>query len=269
MCSKFSYQRFLRTESFNLANVMNRRKLEVCCYTAQSAILAEEAGAHRIELCDNFAEGGTTPSFATIMHVIEKLQIPVNVIVRPRGGDFLYSELEYEIIKEDVRKIKDLGANGLVVGFLTADGEIDLQRIKEVKEIAGAMEVTFHRAFDMCSNPFKALHQLIEVGITRILTSGTQNTAMEGVKLISQLVKKAQGNISIMPGSGVNDKNISMLMQQTNANEYHSSAKTFIQGKMQYQNEWVSMSAKVCSEEFRYISVDQEQIRNMVSIISR
>jgi len=247
---------------------MIQRKLEICCYTAESAVLAKNAGAHRIELCDNYKEGGTTPSFATIKKVIDKVDIPVNVIVRPRGGDFLYSELEYEIIKEDIRQIKDLGANGVVVGFLKSDGEIDLQRTKEIVELAEDMEVTFHRAFDMCNDPFKALDQLIELGITRILTSGAQNTAMEGVELISQLVKKAQDKIIIMPGSGVNDKNIETLIEQTNVTEFHSSAKTFLHGKMHYQNQSVSMSGSVNPEEFKHISVDQEQIKTMLKALS-
>lgn len=246
---------------------MGCRKLEICCYTAESAILAEKSGAHRIELCDNYAEGGTTPSFATINTVLERLSIPVNVIIRPRGGDFLYSELEYEIIKEDVKQIKSLGANGVVIGFLSANGEIDLNRAKEIIDLAGGMEVTFHRAFDMCSNPFNALDQLIEIGVTRVLTSGGRNTASQGVELIAKLVQKSNNRIIIMPGSGVNDKNIEALINQTNAIEFHSSAKTFIQGKMNYQNETVSMSGSSNPEEFKHISVDQEQIKAMLNIL--
>lgn len=246
---------------------MTDRKLEICCYTAESAILAEAAGAHRIELCDNYAEGGTTPSFATIQKVVDNLEVPVNVIVRPRGGDFLYSELEYAIIKEDVRKIEELGANGVVVGFLTANGEIDLSRTEAIMELADNMEVTFHRAFDMCKDPYKALDQLIELGVIRILTSGRMNSALEGADLIGKLVQRAQNNIIIMPGGGVNEKNISELIHSTNALEYHSSAKTFIQGKMDFQNQSVSMSGSTNSEEFRHISVDQEQIREMLKIL--
>ena len=246
---------------------MTDRKLEICCYTAESAILAEAAGAHRIELCDNYAEGGTTPSFATIQKVIENLEAPVNVIVRPRGGDFLYSKLEYEIIKEDIRKIKTLGANGVVVGLLTADGEIDLGRTEAIMELVGNMEVTFHRAFDMCKDQYKALDQLIELGVTRILTSGRMNSALEGADLIGKLVQKAQNNIIIMPGGGVNEKNISELIHTTNALEYHSSAKTLVQGKMDFQNELVSMSGNANSKEFNHISVEQEQVKSMLKIL--
>jgi copper homeostasis protein len=247
---------------------MTNRILEICCYTAESAVLAEKAGAHRIELCDNYSEGGTTPSFATIKYVVQRLNIPVNVIVRPRGGDFLYSESEFEIIKEDVRQIKALGANGIVIGFLLPDGEIDVERTAEIISMAGNMEVTFHRAFDMCSDPFKALEQLIDIGVTRILTSGLKKRALEGVELIAKFIEKAEDRIIIMPGSGVNEKNISELIQLTNAMEYHSSAKTFVQGNMQYQKESVSMSGSANSEEFRHISVDQEQIRAMLNILN-
>ncbi|WP_462281032.1 copper homeostasis protein CutC [Salinivirga cyanobacteriivorans] len=247
---------------------MINRKLEICCYTAESAILAEAAGAHRIELCDNYAEGGTTPSFATIQKVVDNLDIPVNVIVRPRGGDFVYSEMEYAIIKEDVRQIKALGANGVVLGFLKSDGEIDIKRTKEIVSFAGNMEVTFHRAFDMCSDPFKALEQFIDIGVTRILTSGLKKRAMEGVELIAKFIEKAEDRIIIMPGSGVNDKNLAELIQQTNATEFHSSAKTFIQGKMQFQNESVSMSGRSNPEEFKHISVDQEQVNAMLKILN-
>ncbi|HKK60394.1 MAG TPA: copper homeostasis protein CutC [Salinivirga sp.] len=247
---------------------MTNRKLEICCYTAESAILAEAADAHRIELCDNYAEGGTTPSFATIQKVVDNLDIPVNVIVRPRGGDFVYSEIEYAIIKEDVRMIKELGANGVVVGFLSANGEIDLSRTKTIIEIVGNMEVTFHRAFDMCKDPYRALDQLIDLGVTRVLTSGAQNTAMEGAELIAKLVEKAGDKISIMPGSGINAENISKLLAHTNAFEFHSSAKIFVQGNMQYQNQEVSMSGSSNPEEFNHISVDYEQIRAMLKVLN-
>ncbi|ALO14112.1 Copper homeostasis protein CutC [Salinivirga cyanobacteriivorans] len=247
---------------------MINRKLEICCYTAESAILAEAAGAHRIELCDNYAEGGTTPSFATIQKVVDNLDIPVNVIVRPRGGDFVYSEIEYAVIKEDVRMIKDLGANGVVVGFLSANGEIDLSRTKTIIEMVGNMEVTFHRAFDMCKDPYRALDQLIELDVTRILTSGQMNSALEGADLIGRLIKKAQNNISIMPGSGVNAQNLDALIAQTNATDFHSSAKTFIQGKTNFQDQAVSMNGSTNPEEFRHISVDQEQVRAMLKVLN-
>ena len=206
-------------------------KLEICCYSLGSAIIAEQAGADKIELCDNYSEGGTTPSYATIKKTVKNLAIPVNIIVRPRGGDFLYSEAEYEIIKEDVKIINKLNANGIVIGFLKPNGEINIERTQEIIGLAKPMEVTFHRAFDMCHNPILAMEQLIKLGVTRILTSGARNKAMEGIELITNLVKKSENRIIIMPGSGINETNIEQLALQTGASEFHSSAKNLKEAK--------------------------------------
>lgn len=248
---------------------MIKRKLEICCYTAESALSAAQAGAHRIELCDNVAEGGTTPSWATIKQVVKQLQIPVNVIVRPRGGDFLYSDADYHIIKEDIAQIKLLGANGVVIGFLTPEGEIDLQRTAEIIAIASPLEVTFHRAFDMCRDPFVALNQLKELGVTRILTSGGFANVEKGSHVIAQLVQHANNDIIIMPGSGINDKNLRSLINITEANEYHSSAKMFVKGGMLFKNREVSMSGNDVSDESRHISVDTPQIKRMLGILNK
>ena len=246
---------------------MTKRKLEICCFTAESALNAAKAGANRIELCDNIAEGGTTPSYATIDWVVKQLQIPVNVIVRPRGGDFLYSNIEYHLIKEDIAHIKALGANGIVIGFLTSTGEIDLQRTAEIIKLAAPMEVTFHRAFDMSINLFIALEQLKELGVKRILTSGGYANAEKGAHIIAQLVQKANDEIIIMPGSGINSENLEGLIDLTKANEFHSSAKVFVEGGMQFKNNNISMSGNDTPNEFRHISVDSTQIETMLRIL--
>jgi len=246
---------------------MPKQKLEICCYTVESALLAEEAGADRIELCDNFPEGGTTPSFAAIEMAVQKLTIPVNVIVRPRGGDFLYSETEFEIIKRDVAKIAELNVNGIVVGFLNADGTIDTERTATIVEMAKPMEVTFHRAFDMCRDPFQALGQLKSIGIKRILTSGGKNKAAKGLELLAELVKKAGEDIIIMPGSGVNHKNIESILEQTRAVEFHSSAKTFLKSKMRCFNDAIDMGGNGNGDEYSIISVDTEMISKMATAI--
>ncbi len=238
------------------------RKLEICCYSVESAILAEQAGADRIELCENFSEGGTTPSYATIKIAVKKLQIPVSVIIRPRGGDFLYSDIEYELVKEDVKISKELGVNSIVVGFLISDGSIDIQKTKEIVDLARPMEVTFHRAFDRCKDPFEALEQLIEIGVKRILTSGQRNKATEGIRLLQQLVEKAQDRIIIIPGSGVNDKNISNLISETKVVEYHSSAKTLMPSRMGFQQKNIHMGSKEGNENL-IISVDTDMIKEM------
>ena len=244
-----------------------KRKLEICCYSVESAINAERSGADRIELCDNYLEGGTTPSYATIKYSVEKLNIPVNVIVRPRGGDFLYSDIEYEIIKQDVLAAKKLNANGIVIGFLTSSGEIDIEKTKEIVELAKPLEITFHRAFDMCKDPLKAIDQLKKIGITRILTSGAKNTVIEGINLLAKLVKKAGNEIIIMPGSGVNEANLSKLIQKTKAIEYHSSAKTFDNSKMNYFNQDISMGGIDTVNEFSKITVDPKKIKKMIEIL--
>lgn len=245
-----------------------KRILEVCCYSAKSAILAEQANAQRIELCDNFTEGGTTPSYATIKHCLENLKIPINVIVRPRGGDFLYSDDEFEIIKEDVCVIKELGANGIVIGFLKANGEIDLKKTIEVVELVHPLEVTFHRAFDMCNDHFKALEELKNIGIKRILTSGGMNTAYEGVDLLTQLVKQAKDEIIIMPGSGINEKNLLEVMQKTGATEFHASAKMFVKSQMEYFNPHIFMGGDQSIDEYKKISVNSDQIKAMIKILN-
>lgn len=246
---------------------MIKKKLEICCFSVESAINAEKFGADRIELCDNYSEGGTTPSYAAVKLALNKLGIPLNVIVRPRGGDFLYSEFEYEIIKEDVLAIKELHTNGVVVGFLKPNGEIDLERTREIVDLAKPMEVTFHRAFDMCREPLSALEQLKDTGVTRILTSGAQSTVMEGVDLLTELVKKAGDNISIMPGCGVNDKTLGELIEKTNAREFHSASKRFEHSAMKYVNKNVSMGGVDGVNEYQKVSVDGEKIKAMAHIL--
>lgn len=248
---------------------MPRPILEICCYSVESAMHAEQSGADRVELCDNYPEGGTTPSYGAIQLALKRLTIPVNVMVRPRGGDFLYTEAEYEIMKKDVSAIRKLGANGVVVGFLKPDGEIDPDRTREIVGLARPLEVTFHRAFDMCRNPLSALVRLKETGIARILTSGARNTVMEGIELLAELVEKAGDEISVMPGCGVNDKTLGELLKRTGAGEYHSAAQTFEESRMKYHNPHVTMGGVEGVDEYRIVSVDEEQIKTMLRILEK
>lgn len=245
-----------------------KRKLEICCYSVESAIAAESAGADRIELCDNYSEGGTTPSYASIKYSINQLKIPVNVIVRPRGGDFLYSDIEYETIKQDVLAIKKLSANGIVIGFLTSAGKIDIEKTREIVNLSKPMEVTFHRAFDMCNDQVKALEQLKKIGITRILTSGAKDTVSEGIELIAELVKKAGNEIIIMPGSGINKNNLKEIIQKTKVLEFHSSAKSFEKSKMNYFNKAINMGSVNSINEFSRIAVDTTEVKKMIEILN-
>ncbi len=199
--------------------------------TTKSAV---DGGADRIELCANLAEGGTTPSLGTIKRCREAFNVSLYPIIRPRGGDFLYNKDEYEIMLQDVRLCKHLGCDGVVTGMLNMDGSIDVARTSELIELAYPMGVTFHRAFDRCIDPFEALEELIEIGCERILTSGQQPTVNEGVELIAELNRKADGRIIIMPGSGVRKENIKMLAEKTGCVEFHSSLRSKTKSPMQF-----------------------------------
>lgn len=242
--------------------------LEICCYSVESAIEAQNKGANRIELCDNYSEGGTTPSYGSIQLAVNKLNIPINVIIRPRGGDFLYSDVEYETIKLDIAILKKMKINGIVIGFIKSNGDIDTERTREIVELAKPLEVTFHRAFDMCRNHFFALEQLTEIGVKRILTSGAKDRAIDGVDLITKLIKKADNKIIIMPGSGINANNLMEIMDKTKANEFHSSAKTFEESKMKFfNNNNISMGGVKSIDEFKKVKVDPLSIEQMIRIL--
>ncbi|WP_118194573.1 copper homeostasis protein CutC [Albibacterium indicum] len=211
-------------------------KLEICAGSYKSALIAQEAGADRIELCENLNEGGTTPSFGTLQLVKENITIDINVLIRPRSGDFLYTESEFEIMKEDVLFCKKLGFNGVVIGILLFDGSIDIDRTKTLVQLAKPMSVTFHRAFDVCNNPETALEAIIEAGCDRLLTSGLKNTAIEGSATLKQLIEQANDRIIIMPGSGVKSTNIKFLKELVPAIEWHASAKSIFPSQMEYHN---------------------------------
>ncbi len=236
-------------------------KLEIACYNYESAVLAEKAGADRIELCDNYFEGGTTPSYGTISLTVKRLKIPVNIIIRPRGGNFIYTDDEFEIMKEDIKIAKEIKANGIVIGLLNKKGEVDFERTKELIELAKPLEITFHRAFDVTNDPFKALDDLINLGVDRILTSGTEKTAEKGIKLISELIKKAGNRITIMPGSGIRENNIQLIARKTGATEFHSSAMTFIK-KDNLSGTNVNIGSSE-NDESMIVSVDQKVISGM------
>ena len=195
---------------------------EACVGNYKEAVLAEERGANRIELCDNLMEDGTTPSYGTIKKTIEKLEIPVMVIIRPCGGDFSYTKDELEIMKYDVQMCKDLGASGVVIGALK-DSKVDEVIIRELVSIAKPMTITFHMAFDEIEDKYSAIDQLINLGIDRILTKGGNGNAILGKDILRDLVKYANGRISIIPGKGVNKENRDFILEYTGASEIHGS----------------------------------------------
>lgn len=211
--------------------------LEICCYSFTAASIAAEAGADRIELCADAGEGGTTPGYGTLKQVRESIRIPVFPILRPRGGDFYYSDTELDIIKSEILLCRELGFEGVVTGALEADGQINLSLLGRLVELAYPMEVTFHRAFDRTAHPFDALETIIRAGCSRVLTSGRVPSAPEGAALLAQLVGQAGDRIVIMPGSGVRAHNIADIAQRTGAVEFHSSASTPRPTEMTYINE--------------------------------
>ncbi|WP_026770159.1 copper homeostasis protein CutC [Asinibacterium sp. OR53] len=234
--------------------------LEIAVFNIQSALLAATAGAHRLELCENPYDGGTTPSYGTLKTVREKISIPVFPIIRPRGGDFLYNDAEYEVICKDVQLCKELGFDGVVIGLLHADGSIDKEWTKKLVDLAYPMEVTFHRAFDRAAHPLQALEDIIACGCNRILTSGQVPNAWDGRELIKQLVEKADDRIIIMPGSGVRSSNIKALADFTGAKELHSSARELTPSGMQFQT--TSMQ-----ENLQNTIVDTTEIKKMLAAL--
>ncbi|GAB4191609.1 MAG: copper homeostasis protein CutC [Thermoflexibacter sp.] len=241
--------------------------LEICIDSVHSAIEAEKGGADRVELCNNLFEGGTTPSAGSITLCRKHIQIGLFVLIRPRGGDFLYSDLEFEIIKKDIKVAKNLGADGIVVGILKADGTIDQERMSIIMEHCHPLPVTFHRAFDMSVEPFQALEDIIGLGASRILTSGQERSAFEGTDLLADLVKKANQRIIIMAGGGVTERNIPKIHRLTGITEFHSSARKNVNSNMQYQQNQVSMGGELRMPEFINSFADAEKVRKMKELL--
>lgn len=237
------------------------KMLETIAFTIESCHIAQDCGAHRIELCSGAAEGGTTPSAGFIKAARKILRIPLYVMIRPRGGDFLYSKDEFDLMETDIRLCKNLGCDGVVFGMLNTDGSID-KRIARLNERAYPMGVTFHRAFDRCSHPSAALEKIIEYGCERILTSGQQPTAVEGASLIADLIKQAGNRVIIMPGSGVRSDNVKELAERTGAREFHTSARAIKTSEMQYSNAGMK-------ETLQAVTVDANEIQSFIKVLSQ
>lgn len=218
---------------------------------------AVEGGADRIELCAALSDGGTTPSYGTILQCREAFDVDLYPIIRPRSGDFFYTEEEYQIIFKEVKLCKELGCDGVVIGLLNADGTIDIKRTEALIQAAYPLEVTFHRAFDRCKDPFKALEQLIAIGCQRILTSGQQPTVMEGLDNLVQLVKAANERIIIMPGSGLRKDNIKLLAEKTGAIEFHSS----LRGKARTQMQYIHPAFTNSEESYTNPAINPEEVK--------
>ena len=219
-------------------------RFEICANSVASCVAAQEGGADRVELCAGIPEGGTTPSYGMIRNARESISIALNVIIRPRGGDFLYNESEIQEMIYDIQTAKQLGADGLVFGCLNPDGTIDMKAMSRLMKAAGDTPVTFHRAFDHTNDPMKALEDIISLGCARILTSGCRPTALEGAELLSRLVKKAGERIIIMPGCGVRESNIAEIARLSGAKEFHFSARESVESGMIFRNPEVAMGSE-------------------------
>ncbi|HCT29482.1 MAG TPA: copper homeostasis protein CutC [Bacteroidales bacterium] len=240
--------------------------LEICANSLQSAINAQKAGAQRIELCENLEQGGTTPSYGLLAQTRKHLNIKINVLIRPRSGDFLYSDLEYQVIQDDIRMAKQLGADGVVCGILLPNGDVDVERTKILVELSKPMSFTFHRAFDFTNDPFKALEDIISIGADRILTSGQQPTAIQGLHLIWDLIKTAKGRIIIMPGSGVKAENIEYLTE-TGATELHMSGTDLVESGMTFRKPGMTLGNP--NGDYCLIESNIKKIKSALDIISR
>lgn len=241
--------------------------LEICVDNIESAIEAQNAGADRVELCNNLYEGGTTPGYGTIISTRNNLSIGVNVIIRPRGGDFLYTDPEYDIMRRDIDICGESGVDGIVLGILRSGGAIDLERTAKLIEYANPMSVTFHRAFDMCSDPVQGLEDVIASGATRLLTSGQKNKAQEGAELISQLISQAEDRIIIMPGGGINESNIALIARLTGAAEFHLTGRKVIESDMIFRRQDISMGGAADIPEFSRKVADSEKIKSIINIL--
>lgn len=237
---------------------MSKVILEIAVFSVQSAMDAIQAGAHRIELCENPNEGGTTPSYGSLVVMSKQKTVPIFPIIRPRGGDFLYTDTEFQIMKKDILVAKELGFKGVVIGLLNSDGRIDKIRTAELVSLAQPMQVTFHRAFDRCVDPMQGIEDIVETGCHRILTSGQVPNVANALPLIKQLVDKASGRIIIMPGSGVRANNIHEILQQTGVMEIHSSARKNNPSKMEFNR--ASMN-----ENLQSTGVDTDEIKMMLA----
>ncbi len=239
-------------------------KFEICANSVASCIAAQEGGADRVELCSGIPEGGTTPSFGMIRKARASIDIGLNVIIRPRGGDFLYTPDEVEEMVHDIKAAKELGADGLVFGCLTKEGNVDKEAMSILMEASEGLPVTFHRAFDHCADPMQALEDIIDLGCVRILTSGCRPTAMQGAPLLSQLVNASGDRIIIMPGCGVNEGNIAEIARLSGAREFHFSAREPVESGMIFRNPDVAMG----SEEDPYGTVRTTAARVAATINS-
>jgi len=245
----------------------NGVSVEICVDSVESAVAAQAGGADRVELCDNLIEGGTTPSLGSIEVARKLLAIKLHVIIRPRGGDFLYSDVEFDVMRRDIEAAKRLGVDGLVIGILDAEGNIDTSRTKELADLARPMSVTFHRAFDVCRDPYEAIDKLAEIGVDRILTSGQEATALEGLDLVADLVRHAGDRLAIIACGDLNERNIKKVVAATGVREVHFTAFGEVESEMRYRNDRVFMGGTLRPPEYTRSETDASRVRVVIDAI--
>jgi copper homeostasis protein len=244
-----------------------RPLLEVCVESVADVLLAEQGGADRVELCADLVEGGITPSLGSIRLAVERAAIPVMVMVRPRGGDFIYDDVELEVMLRDVAAIKEVRAGGVVFGCLTPDGEVDRERTARLAAAARPLGVTFHRAFDMTRDPRQSLETLIELGVDRVLSSGQEPSVPQGLDLLRELVAQAGQRLVVMPGAGLLPDNVRCVADLTRARELHFAALRPIDSRMRFRNRRPRMSAGLAPGEFERSATDPQVVRQMVEAL--
>jgi len=242
--------------------------LEVCIDSVESAIAAENGGARRVELCSDLLEGGITPGAGLIASVRRRIAIDVFVMIRPRGGDFCYTELEFEVMQEEIKHARQLGADGIVLGLLDEQGRVDVGRTRHLVELARPLPVTFHRAIDMTPDLPTALSDVLATGASRILTSGGAPNATRGVREIARMVETANGSIAIMAGGGISANTIATIAETTGASEFHSSARTAVRSPVRFRKEGMAMG-DIRDREYRRFLVREESVRAMVRALDR
>lgn len=246
----------------------NDMKTELCAYSVDACRIAARLGVDRVELCASPAEGGVTPSMATIERVAKIEGIDVSVMIRPRGGDFLYSDDEFETMLRDIAYAREAGATGVVFGILTADGRVDVERTRQLVEASKGMETTFHRAVDMTEDYEAAVEAVIAAGCNRILTSGSYDKAIDGIANIGRAVEIAKGRIEIMAGSGVVAANAKQLAE-VGVDALHFSAKCMVAGAMEYRNPRISMGGSDAVDEYALRTVDENEVKEILKLIRR
>lgn len=237
--------------------------LEICCGSIDDALQAQEGGADRVELCSALFLGGLTPSLGTLQHARQNLRIPIIAMVRPRGGGFCYTDAEFDTMLRDAEAFVANGANGIVFGILDESGNIDLKRTRRLREIAGAKQSVFHRAFDVTPDPFRAVDQLAELGITRILTSGQQDSVPEGLDLIRRLVEYAGDRIEILPGGGIKPHNVADVIAQTGCKQIHLTAFKTVADRSTHANPAVTFGGALYPPEDRFHMTDSGLVRQI------